>query len=521
MIDTLGDIWRNNAAKFPDELAWVLGDTRITFAQHFERSQMLASALHGIGVRLQDRVAVLSQNTREFMELYTAGELSGYIVATVNWRLAAPEMAYILTDSTPRVLCFEAQYTEIVGGLRDQLPHIETYVCLGGEAPEWALDYETLLASGSRDGSPERPSPDHLMHLIYTSGTTGRPKGVMRTHRAEICVAQLMATEIGVLVSDRMQLVMPVFHVGSRFLQLGAHLRGATVIFHYAFDPAEIVRTIAREKVTITHLAPTLVHAVMDVPGIEDSDLSPLHTICYAAAPMPVPLLRRGLKLFGPVFLQLYGMTEGGGTTLHKRQHLPDGTPEQVKRLGSIGQAAPNVDVRIVDENGNPVANGTPGEIVTRTDTHMAGYWNNSAATISALRNGWYFTGDLGVMDDQGFVYLVDRKKDMIISGGENIYSREVEEALASHPAVKDCAVIGVKDEYWGETVRAIVVRSAEISEEALIAHCRTQIASYKKPKSVLFVDELPRLPSGKINKVTLRKSHGAPDSARSDHGQG
>ncbi len=518
MIDCLGDILLNNAHKFPDETAFVYGERRISFSSHCARAKRLSSALWQLGIRRQDRVSILSQNTMEFMETYAACELAGFIAATVNWRLAPPEIEYILTDSTPRVLFFEAQYAATVDQIRARLPHIETYVCFGGTAPEWANDYEAFLAAGDEAGAPSRPLPDEIMHLIYTSGTTGRPKGVMRTHRAEIAIAQLMATELGLIVSDRLQLMMPVFHVGSRFLQLGAHLRGATVILHHDFKPADIVATMAREKVTMTHMAPTMVQAVLGVPGIEEADLSSLHTICYSAAPMPVPLLRRGLKLLGPVFLQLYGMTEGGGTTLHKRQHKPDGTPDEVKRLGSIGQAAPNVDIRIVDDEGRDLPVGQTGEILTRTATHMAGYWNNSAATIAALRGGWYHTGDLGCLDEQGFLYLVDRKKDMIISGGENIYSREVEEALATHPDVVDVAVIGVKDAYWGEVVRAVVVRAAGAStqEPELIEHCKTQIASYKKPKSVVFTAELPRLPSGKINKVVLREMYGKPDPASS-----
>ena len=225
---------------------------------------------------------------------------------------------------------------------------------------------------------------------------------------------------------------------------------------------------------------------------------------------MAVPLLRRGLRRLGPVFLQLYGMTEGGGTTLHKRQHAPDGTPEDIKRLGSIGQAATNVDIRIADEQGEPVSTGIIGEILTRTATHMSGYWNNSVATLEVLRDGWYHTGDVGYLDAEGFLYLVDRKKDMIISGAENIYSREVEEALASHPAVGDSAVIGVPDAYWGEAVRAIVVLApgAAATQEELIRHCRSEIAGYKRPRSIVFVDELPRLPSGKINKVILRERY-------------
>ena len=521
MIETLGDILRNNAHKFPEELAYVYGDRNVTFRQHHERANRLASALHGLGLRAQDRISILSQNTLEFMECFGACELSGLIAATVNFRLAPPEMLYILTDSTPRALIFEAQYADTIEQIRDRLPHIETYICFGGAVPEWARDYETLIASGDVAGAPMRPRPDDIMHLIYTSGTTGRPKGVMRRHRGDIAIAQLMATELGLIVSDRLQLMMPVFHVGARFLQMGVHLRGGRVVLHRDFKPAEVLETIVREKVTMTHMAPTMVQALLSVPGIEDADLSSLHTLCYSAAPMPLPLLRRGLKLLGPVFLQLYGMTEGGGTTLHKRQHKPDGSPADIKRLGSIGQAAPNVDVKIVDDEGRALPVGEPGEILTRTASHMAGYWNNSAATIAALRDGWYHTGDLGYLDEQGFLYLVDRKKDMIISGGENIYSREVEEALATHPAIQDVAVIGVKDDYWGETVRAIAVLGADhaVSEAELIEHCKTQIASYKKPKSVVFVADLPRLPSGKINKVTLRQLYGSADVKETPHG--
>jgi acyl-CoA synthetase (AMP-forming)/AMP-acid ligase II len=515
MIETVGDVLRNNAHKFPDEVAYSYHGKVVTFARQLERGNRLASALWKRGIRRQDRVSILSQNTLEFMEAYAACELAGYIAATVNWRLAPPEISYILNDSTPRVLIFEAQYAATIEQIRDKLGFIEQFLCFGGPVPVWAEDYEAVLNSGDPAGAPTRPLPDEIMHLIYTSGTTGRPKGVMRTHRAEIAVAILMATELGLIVSDRLQLMMPIFHVGARFLQMGVHVRGGSVVLHHDFKPAEIVETIVRERVTMTHMAPTMVQAVLNVPGVEDMDLSSLHTICYSAAPMPVPLLKRGLKLLGPVFLQLYGMTEGGGTTLHKRQHRPDGTPEEIKRLGSVGQAAPNVGLRIVDEEGRELPTGQPGEILINTTSRMAGYWNNSAATIAALREGWYHTGDLGYVDEQGFLYLVDRKKDMIISGGENIYSREVEEALATHPAVMDVAVIGVKDDYWGETVRAIAVLNPgeAVAAAELIEHCKTLIASYKKPKSVLFVAELPRLPSGKINKVALRQMYGAADA--------
>ena len=429
------------------------------------------------------------------------------------WVLIIKSWYYVLTDSTPVVLLFEAQYMAAIDGLRASQPHIRHYVAIGGEAPPWAMAYDELVDSAPAGEAPVRSAPDDIMHLIYTSGTTGRPKGVMRRHTADIAIANLMATEIGVRADDRMQLMMPLFHVGSRFLQLGAHLRGTGIVLHRAFNPAAIIRTIEAERITITHMAPTMVQAMLDEAEARPCDLSSLHTVCYSAAPMPVPVLRRGLALLGPVFLQLYGMTEGGGTTLHKRQHNPDGGPEAVMRLGSVGQAAPTVDVRIADEGGKSLPAGQPGEILIRTASAMLGYWNNSAATLAALRDGWYYTGDVGRLDAQGFLFLMDRKKDMIISGGENIYSREVEEAVVTHEAVSEVAVIGAPDATWGEAVMAVVVTrpGMSVTAEAIIAHCRAQIASYKKPRYVIFVGAIEKLPSGKIDKVKLRRLHARP----------
>ena len=354
------------------------------------------------------------------------------------------------------------------------------------------------------------------MHLIYTSGTTGRPKGVIRTHRAEMRIAEFMTTEVGVLREDVVQLMMPLFHVGARWLQLGSHLRGARVVLHREFDPLEILQTIERERVTVVHMAPTIIQRVLDHPRIDDFDVTSLRTIYYSAAPMPLPLLRRGLARLGSVFLQAYGMTEGWGTTLHKGQHKPDGTPEEAKRLASVGQASPGVGLRIVGDDGTPQPAGAPGEIELHTDTRMSGYWNNSIATSAALQDGWYKSGDVGYLDEHGYLYLVDRKKDMIISGGENIYCREVEEAIASHDDVADVAVIGVPDADWGEAVRAIVVvkDGAQLGDAQIVEHCRSRIASYKKPRSVVFVQELPRLTTGKVNKVLLRERYGGAKAA-------
>jgi len=251
-----------------------------------------------------------------------------------------------------------------------------------------------------------------------------------------------------------------------------------------------------------------MLQAVLDVPGVSDFDLSSLEHVVSAAAPIPVPLLRRAIELLGPIFSVQYGMTESNACVLQRHEVNPYGTPEQIHRLESVGHVCPGIELRIVDEQDQDCPDGVPGEVLLRSETQLSAYWNNSVATIEALRDGWYRTGDMGYQDDQGFVFLVDRKKDMIISGGENIYSREVEVALELHPWVKESAVIGIADPRWGEAVKAIVVRlpDAELSELELIAHCKQVLASYKCPKVVEFVAELPRMATGKINKVALRE---------------
>ena len=510
MLESLGDILRDNACKLPYDTATVHAGRRILFGEYFRRSQQLASALHRAGVRRQDRIAILSRNSSQYLEVYGAAELAGYVVGTVNFRLAAPEIAYIVGDCAPTALFFEAEYSEIIAGLRGSLPGIDRYVSIGAP-PDWATEFEDFVASGSVDGAPTRACLDDVMHLIYTSGTTGRPKGVMRTHRAELRIAEFMTSEVGVLREDVVQIMMPLFHVGARWLQIGSHLRGARIVLHREFEPLEILQTMERERVTVVHMAPTIVQRVLDHPRIDEFDLSSLRTVYYSAAPMPLPLLRRGLAKLGGVFLQLYGMTEGFGTTLHKGQHRPDGTAEQMKRLSSVGQAPLGVGLRVMDDDGIEQPAGVPGEIEIHTDSRMTGYWNNSVATAAAVRDGWYKTGDIGYLDQHGFLFLVDRKKDMIISGGENIYCREVEEAIASHDGVGEVAVIGIPDPTWGEAVRAIVVakEGAELTEVQVIEHCRSRIASYKRPRSVVFADQLPRLTTGKVNKIALRERYG------------
>jgi acyl-CoA synthetase (AMP-forming)/AMP-acid ligase II len=506
-MKTLGDLVTRAARFTPDETAFVDGERRYTHRQHLDRANRLASALHGVGCQRQDRVAVLAMNCAEYAEVFSAAWLSGHILATVNFRLAPPEMAWMLGDTAPRVLIFEAQYAEVVEGLRAQCPSIETYVCIG-EAPSWATGYETFLAGGDPAGSPLKARPDDIAHIIYTSGTTGRPKGVMRSHRNELAVGECLCMTMDIRPRGRMLEVMPMFHAGAQSSMLGQMWRGGEIHIHRSFDPEAVLQAIENHRITHLHLVPLMVQALVDHPDLDRYDLSSVQTILYAAAPMPVPVLKRAMEKFGPVFVNAWGQTEGTGTALPKYLHAVEGP--LVELLGSIGNAYPLTEVRIVDEAGRDCVVGEVGELWVSGDPVMVGYWNNTAATLEVLQDGWLKTGDMGRFDDCERIFLVDRKKDMIISGGENIYSQEVERAVAEHPAVSQVAVIGAPDEKWGEAVVACIILKDGANAEAadIIAHTATLIASYKKPKTVLFLDAFPTLPSGKVNKVALRALH-------------
>jgi len=501
----LVDIHERNAVLAADSAA-VIYDGRIqTYADYWSRINRIADGIYQRGARHQDRVALLSMNRLEYPEVYGACERAGFIMTTVNFRLSASEIEFVLVDSKPHTLIFEEQYAGIVDNLRGRL-EIQHYVCLGN-TPDWAEPYESLARSGAVDGPPIRAGVDDIAVIMYTSGTTGRPKGVMRTQVGEARQAETMSNVFGKRGDSRQLIVMPLFHVGARCLYYSSFWLAGAVHIQRKFDPRLVLKAIQSDRITHLHLVPTMVSEILDVPGIAEYDLSSVQLLLYAAAPMPVSLLKRGIATFGNVMGNGYGSTESNFTFLAPHQHHPDGTPEQIARLASVGQPFPDVDMRIVDSQGRDCATGVPGEVTVRSDSLMRGYWNNGPATVEAMRDGWYHTGDVAYMDKQGYVFLVDRKKDMIITGGENVYCREVENAIEQHPDVHEVAVIGVPDEKWGESVRAIVVLkpAAQLTEAELIAFSRDQIAHYKAPKSIFFIEELPRLQTGKVSKVELR----------------
>lgn len=509
-LATIGRMIEVNERRMPNEVAFVYNGQRPTFAEFARKSRRLASAFHKMGCRRQDRVALLAENRLETCEVYGACEIAGYITATVNYRLAPPEMYHVISDSAAQIVVFEDKYTSVIASLRSSLEHVRRYICIG-DPPEWADRLEDVASSGDADGPPYRATEDDIAYLIYTSGTTGRAKGCMLGQKSQLRVAQACSADLGITNVDRTLLAMPLVHVGAKVVQLAAHWQGSTAIILNKFEPEPYFKLLEREKATVGHLAPTMIQMLLEHPLAATADVSSLRVVLYSASPMPTPVLRRAIKVFGNVFHQQYGLTEGAGTSLHAWRHNPYGDAKDQRRLSSAGIPFAGVELRITAENGEECARGEPGEICLRGESLMRGYWNNSAATFDTLRDGWMHTGDIGLVDEDGFLYLVDRKKDMIISGGQNIYSREVEEALFAHPAILEAAVIGVPDEKWGETVRALIVRrgNSPLTAEEVIQHCRANLASYKKPRSVVFIDDLPKLASGKVNKRELRALYG------------
>jgi acyl-CoA synthetase (AMP-forming)/AMP-acid ligase II len=510
-MKTIGELLARNARIYPQREALVCGEIRHTWRSLHATALRVADGLHRLGLKRQDRVAILSMNNAQYIELLAAGDVAGYMVVTVNFRLAAPEIEWLLGDAGPRILVFEAQYAATVDGLRARLHGIERFVCIpdgtAGGVPPWARPWQSLL-DGADEGPPFRSQANDYGALVYTSGTTGRPKGAMRSQWRWLATAEGGAQNSEFNSDTRVLLTTPAFHVGVIGYAVQAYWNAATVVLHRSFDPVQVLQTIERERITFTFVVAAMLQALLDAPGSDRYDLASLRNVVTAAAPVPAALLRRAVERMGAVFSVQYGATETAGTAMHRRDVRPHGDERDLKRLASVGHPGPRGQLKVVDDAGQACPVGVAGEVCTLTEERFDGYWNNTSATLEVLRDGWYHTGDVGFLDEDGYLFLVDRKKDMIISGGENIYSREVENAVLSHPAVQDCAAIGVADAKWGDVVRAFVVFKPGQSPGAqeIIAHCKTLIAGYKCPKQVEVIAELPRTGTGKVNKLELRK---------------
>ncbi len=496
--------------------AVVCGETRYTWEEFDQRTDALARGLASLGVQRGDRVAVLMLNCHRYLELYYGCARMGAVIVPLNIRLARPEIIFILNDSEAKALVVDKTFASYITG-RDTVPFLETVIYSGDVTPPDMINFEDVVIGGShmQETVDQEMDDDDLAGLYYTGGTTGRAKGVMLSHK------NIMSNAINVLMAtgynqrDTWLHAAPMFHLADVGSIFALTMVGARHVLIPMFNSVQVLEAIQNEKVTCTVLVPTMINAVLNHPDADKYDLSSMKRLVYGASPMPLELLKKGLRKWGQIFSQGYGMTETAPllTGLDTWEHIVDGTPQQVRRLNSVGKEALGVEVRVVNAEGDDVQPGEVGEIVARGPNVMMGYWRMPEATSAAVVDGWMHTGDLATVDEENYIYIVDRSKDMIISGGENVYSVEVENALYTHPVVLECAVIGIPHDMWGEAVHAVVVckPGTNASEEELIAHVRTQIAGYKVPRSIEFrAEALPKSGAGKILKRDLRENYWA-----------
>ncbi len=492
----------HHATRTPDKPVTVFEGEVTTYGEMARRVGALAGGLSERGVRRGDVVGILSHNCPEFLETVFAANHLGAVAMPVNWRLAPPEVRYILEHSGARALVCDEALLETANaacaGLEGQLLR----ACVPSPGPEGWTALSDLRSSG-RSVPRVAVAADDIHRLMYTSGTTGRPKGVMITHANLAWKNIAHVVELGYAATDLGLACGPLYHVGALDLTTTSLLAvGATTVIHRVFDAAKVVDEMERSRVTAVWLAPAMVNAIMALTDVEDRDLSSVRVIVNGGEKMPIPLIERIQRTFPRAwFADAYGLTETvSGDTFLDRDSI-------LTKLGSVGRPCLYLELDVWDGDGVPVGPGSPGEIVVRGPKVFKGYWRDQEATDRAFAGGWFHTGDVGVRDDDGYLYIVDRLKDMIVSGGENIAGSEIERVLYEHGAVLEAAVVGRPDDRWGEVPVAFVALrpGASATAEELTEHCRSQLARFKVPKEIVFVDALPRNPSGKVLKRELR----------------
>lgn len=507
----IGDIPRRNAKLYPHQIAVQEDDHGLTFLQLEKRGNRLANVLLGLRRDPNDKVATLNHNCLQYVEWYFGAAKAGMPMVPLNFRYSKDELTYVVNDSEATILIFGSQYLPMVEEARQDLERIKHFICLG-DHPPGMHNYEDLLGLASSDEPKVSLDENDLAILGYTGGTTGLPKGVMSTHRNVLTSSYNTAVARRLAPGGVFLNAPPMFHAGDANSMFAFSMVGCTNVVMNSFSPEDILTQIQQHKVTHALVVPAMILFMLQYPDFERFDLSSLQMLYYGTAPMPPEPLKRAMTKFGCGFSQTYGATETFVTIsiLQPEDHVLQGTPEQYERMSSAGREVAGVRVKIVGKDGQELETGQVGEILVRGHNVMQGYWKQPDLTRQALRDGWYHTGDIGRMDQLAYIYIVDRKKDMIVSGGENIYPKEVENVLFMHPAVADAAVIGVPDDTWGEAVKALVVKvqGHQVSGDELIAFCKQRLASFKKPKQVEFVESLPRSSAGKVLKRELRDKY-------------
>ena len=516
----LQDIFDWQATQDPGaEVARDGGGSVLTRGQLREQADRVAQALVGVGVARGDRVAVLAKNCLEYPALYLGAAKAGAVLVPLNYRLAPGEWNYIVDDAEARLLVARGEFVAATDAIRDELKTVERFVALGdpggpGDVSAGWTPYEQWTGDVPAGAPAVELAPGDDVIQMYTSGTTGLPKGVLLTHQAVVANLVQMATLNPAMREVRMQVVAPFYHVGATLSSLVTLFTGGSLYVHEDFIPDEVVRVLDEEDIGHTFLVPAMIQALLVfVPDVADRRYERLQMIGYGASPITEETLRQAIEVFGCQFSQGFGQTESVAmlTYLSWDDHQRALSGDKPELLRSAGRAGPATELKIVDDEGNALPPYEVGEIVARGPQLMRGYWKLPEATSQVLRHGWLHTGDAGYLDDEGYLFIQDRIKDMIVSGGENVYPAEVEQVLFQHPAVADAAVIGIPDDRWGEAVHAFVVLrpdaagSAGATAEEIVEFCRERLAGYKRPRSVEFVDALPRNASMKVLKKDLR----------------
>jgi len=508
---TVGEMLARAARIHPDREAVVFADRRYTYRDFDRRVNMLANALAGLGLGRQDKVALLFFNCNEIMETYFAVCKLGAVCVPLNFRLVGPEILYQLTDSESGLLVFGEEFTTVVDAVRGEVPDMR-FVCVGANPPDWADRYDEVIAGGSPEAPDVPVRDDDPAFIMYTSGTTGKPKGAVLTHKNQVINAFNCRMEVLPILEEneiehsRIQFVAPLFHEAALAFALFSVAGHNTLCILKFFEPAKVMQQIQDEGITGTLLVPAMTTFLLSTVDVASYDTSTLTTYLSGAAILPTETRRQINRAFPNIkIFDVFGQTEMSPATCILKP------ADAERKTASVGKAVINVEVRVVDDMDRDVPVGQPGEIIYRGPTTMKEYYRKPKETEETLRDGWFHSGDMVKQDDEGFVYIVDRKKDMIISGGENIYPAEIEEVLYDHPKILEAAVIGVFDETWGESVMAVVVvrEGEELTGDEVIDWCAQNLAGYKKPRNVDFVDALPRNASMKVLKYELRKKYG------------
>jgi len=516
-VETWRDVMEWNVLLYPNKIAFsdVATNRQWTFKEQNEVVNRLCNALYGMGLAKGDRVAVLAGDLIEFTQIAMVCK-AGLVYVPINWRLKANEITHIINDSGAKVLFVDGDHVEVAREMKNDIPGVKHLICINA-SPEGMLNFYDLIASASDEDPGVDVVETDLLGIPYTSGTSALPKGVVRRHVDVIKSGVVQIVSAHYNPDDIFLGVIPLFHVAMLHVQFSLYRVGATQ-YIMRFEPQAVLEIMQKHKITAFAGVPTMVINLMEHPDFDKFDLSSLRFLLYTGSPMHPKIARKAWNSFGPILHQMYGATEGGGTLLLPEDHAKAfEDPARERLLSSAGKVMVGAELKIVDDDGNLVPPGTMGEICFNTANMPDSYWNLPEETAETFKDGWFHTGDVGEMDEENYVYIMDRKKDVIVSGAENISAREIEGVIMGLPAVLECAVIGIPHEKWGEEVKAIVVpkKGMTITPDEVVEYCRENMAGYKRPKTAEIWDELPKNPTGKILKKDIKEKYWGGEARR------